>query len=75
MNKTVYPGEPKREPGNGLIEEFRKFLMKLLQEQNERFYFFHDTVTERSIVTIKNALDELKNDKEMRKWLKIYLEK
>lgn len=50
-------------------------MKELLEKQDERFFFFHNAVTERSLLKIREALEKAKLDKEMTRWLKIYLEK
>lgn len=70
--KRVYRYEPKRKPGTGLVEEFRKFIVKLLSKQNDRFYFFHLAVSDNTTESIKHALGQT-SDKELTKWLTHYL--
>ena len=69
--KRVYRYEPKRNPGTGLVEDFRKFISKLLLKQDDRFYFFHLAVSENRTDSIKRALS-LTSDKELIKWLSLY---
>ncbi|MFC1584000.1 hypothetical protein ACFL5V_00485 [Fibrobacterota bacterium] len=72
--KKVYKHEPKRKPGTGKVEEFREFILRLLKRRDNRFLFFHKAVTPNTTASIRNHLGECK-DKEIRKWLKYYLEK
>lgn len=71
--KTIAEGEPERIPGNGIIEEFRQFVLELLKKQNGRFYIFHNAVCAYSKAEIRKAIDKLPTDKEMLKWLEYYL--
>jgi len=70
--KKIYEREPRRRRGSGKVEAFRRFLLDLAGEQNDRFLFFHKAVSENSTRAIRNALDACK-EKEMKKWLKLYL--
>lgn len=68
----VYELEPKRKAGTGKVEEFRAFIMRLLQAQDDRFRFFHNAVTPNSASVVKTNLTRC-TDKEMKKWLELYL--
>lgn len=70
--KKVYQSEPKRKPGTGEIEAFRKFITKLLRTKGKRFYEFHNVVSKNSKKAIREFLPNCKNE-EMKKWLKYYL--
>jgi hypothetical protein len=70
--KRVYRYEPRRKPGTGLVEDFRKFINKLLSKQDDRFYFFHLAVSDNRTESIKRALSQT-SDKELTKWLALYL--
>ena len=70
--KKVYPHEPKRKPGTGKVEEFRKFVLGLLRKQDDRFWAFHLAVSGNAQADVRAALKTVK-DKEIRKWLKLYL--
>lgn len=75
FEKSLYPDEPKRKEGDGRIEEFRSFMTELLKSQDKRFYYFHNAVSERSLIKIREAIEKKTLDKEMKRWLSIYLEK
>jgi hypothetical protein len=71
--KKVYPHEPKRKkPGNGKVEGFRRFVLKLLRKQGERFRTFHAVVSANSVSPVKEYLDK-GTDRELKKWLRLYL--
>ncbi len=72
--KRIYANGRKNLTGSGKIEEFREFVAGLLKEQGERFRFFHEAVCENSIKTIRKSLENC-TDKEMKKWLELYLVK
>ena len=72
--RKVYKYEPRRRKGSGKVEEFRSFMRSLLRRQDARFLLFHRAVSPNSVVDIRSALEDCK-DKEMRKWLKLYLVK
>ena len=70
--RTVYPGEKPRVPGNGEIEEFRSFILGLLKQKSSLFYFFHDTVTSNRKQDIREAMKHTKNP-ELLRWFERYL--
>lgn len=70
--KKVYKFEPNRPPGTGKIEEFRKFILKLLQKQNKSFYDFHNAVSPNKLASIREGIEST-NDEEVKKWLRLYL--
>ncbi len=70
----VYKHEPLREPGTGLIEGFRSFISKLLKANDSRFQIFHAAVSGNSSEQVRRAIGICK-DKEMNKWLQLYLKK
>ncbi len=70
----VYKHEPQRKPGTGEIEEFREFILVLLERQDDRFLMFHEAVSERSALRIKECIDTCGDD-EMKRWLTYYLMK
>jgi hypothetical protein len=72
--KRVYAHEPKRKPGSGKVEEFRRFVLGLLRRQDERFWAFHNAVTTNTAESIKRTLAVV-DDREMEKWLRMYLRK
>lgn len=72
--RHVYKNEPKRKAGTGKVEEFRSFMLALLEGRGERFYQFHNAVCANSTQVIKASLQEIK-DPEIRKWLKWYLKR
>jgi hypothetical protein len=59
--RTIYPDEKTRSPGNGEIEDFRKFILDLLHSKSDLFYFFHDTVASNRKQDIREALKHTKN--------------
>jgi len=72
--KRVYPGERKRRRGTGKVEAFRSFVLRLLRRQDARFWKFHDAVSPNSALAVRACLKTLR-DREMRKWLRLYLKK
>lgn len=72
--RRVYDFEPKRNPGSGKIEAFRSFILKLLKNQDEDFLFFHNAVSPNSVAHIRNQIGNSPT-KEIKQWLKMYLEK
>ena len=70
--KKVYEFEPKRNQGTGKVEEFRAFILKLLEKQDEQFIAFHSAVTPNNATHIRRCLKDCK-DREISKWLKYYL--
>ena len=72
--RKLYRYEPRRNPGSGLIEEFRKFILKLLKKKDERFVFFHNAVCSNSLNSVRQGLDQCR-DEEIENWLKQYLKK
>ena len=71
---SVYKYEPKRKPGTGLIEGFRSFVSKMLKVNDFRFQIFHAAVSGNSSEQVRRAL-EICKDKEVKKWLQLYLKK
>ena len=72
--KRIYEHEPKRRSGSGKVEEFRDFILRLLRRQNRSFQEFHEAVSQNSRSAVREYLKRCKN-KEMRKWLKLYLKR
>lgn len=72
--RKVHPEEPRRKPGTGKVEGFRKFILKLLKENGNRFMTFHIAVSPNSLEDVRAALQGIK-DGEMKKWLEMYLTK
>jgi len=70
--RKVYKFEPAREPGSGVIEDFRDFIFRLLRAKGKRFAIFHDVVSKNSKRKIREFLPQCK-DNEMKKWLTYYL--
>lgn len=70
--KKVYKYEPNRIPGNGDIEEFRKFVLKLLNNDKKGFIIFHNLISQNSKPVIRTYLQTCK-ETELKKWLKYYL--
>jgi len=72
--KRVWRHEPKRPPGTGKVEKFRKFILHLLKSQNEEAIEFHNAVSPNTIKAIRDYLYKCKN-KEVKEWLELYLKK
>ena len=70
--RTIYPDEKTRSPGNGEIEDFRRFILDLLHSKSDLFYFFHDTVASNRKQDIREALKHTKNA-ELIRWFERYL--
>lgn len=70
--RHVYRFEPNRPPGDGKVEEFRDFMLRLLKQNNERFRFFHDSISANSTERIRRAMRHC-NDGEILQWLPFYL--
>lgn len=70
--KKVYPYEPEREPGSGMIEQYRDFLQNIMGECGDRFMRFHNAVSPNTTEAIRREIERT-NDKEMTEWLKLYL--
>ncbi len=70
----VHSGGRGDTPGTGHIEDFRQFILGLLQKQDTRFYEFHDAVAANSAKVVREALSKTK-DPEIKKWLELYLRK
>jgi len=70
--KKVYLNEPKRKPGSGLVEKFREFILRILKDNDEKFYIFHNAIAPNSTESIKKALDST-NDRELKRWLALYI--
>jgi hypothetical protein len=69
--RRVYEHEPERKPGTGKVEEFRGFVLALLEEGGERFRRFHNAVCANSAQAVRASLKEIR-DPEIRRWLKWY---
>jgi hypothetical protein len=72
--RRIYEHEPKRRSGTGRVEEFRKFILQLLRERDERFVTFHIAAAANSSRRVRETLRSLK-DRELRKWLRLYLKR
>jgi len=72
--RRVYEHEPKRKPGTGKVEEFRGFVLDLLEEGGDRFREFHNAVSPNSITTVKEKLKEITNPG-VKRWLKWYIKR
>jgi len=72
--QRVYEYEPERKPGTGKVEEFRAFILDLLNRQDGRFQTFHNAVSANSTRAVRECLKGLK-DWELRKWLRMYLKR
>ena len=72
--KRVYSDEPTRKPGSGKVEEFRTFVIGLLQKQNKRFWMFHNAVSPNYAEDIRQVMAQT-DDAELNHWLAVYLAK
>ncbi|NLH47247.1 MAG: hypothetical protein GX444_01445 [Myxococcales bacterium] len=72
--RRVYPEEPHRPPGTGLMEEFREFILGLLRKQDRRFRAFHAAVSPNKVDAVRETLREPVDD-EVRNWLELYLKR
>jgi len=72
--KLIHPHEPKRHPGTGKVEEFRIFILGLLQEGGPRFRHFHEAICDNSAEKVRKAMVRC-DDKEIQGWLQYYLKK
>jgi hypothetical protein len=61
-------------PGDGKIEEFRKFMKKMLRRQDLDFLEFHAAISQGTKEAVRAYEENCTND-EVRKWLKYYLTK
>lgn len=69
--KRVWRHEPKRPPGTGKVEKFRKFILRLLKSKTEEAIEFHNAVSPNTIKAIRDYLYKCKN-KEVKEWLELY---
>lgn len=69
--ERIYPNNPDRTPGTGLVEKFRLFIRRLLDNQDEVFFEFHEAVSPCTKEAIKQALKTCRNE-EVRQWLEKY---
>lgn len=69
--RTRYANKPDREPGTGLVEDFREFILRLLNARDEAFFEFHEAVSPCSKDAIRQAFKTCKNT-EVKKWLEKY---
>jgi hypothetical protein len=70
--RQVYRFEPKRIAGDGKVEDFRGFMLRLLRKNNERFRMFHSYISLNSTGQVRRAMRHC-NDKEILQWLPFYL--
>lgn len=70
--RRVYKHEPKRRPGTGDVEKFRKFILVLLKGQNKTFLEFHNAVSSNTKAAIKEYRKKCMN-RRILKWLDFYL--
>lgn len=70
--RKVHSLEPGRKPGTGDVEEFRKFILNLLQKGGGRLVKFHNVVSKNSKEEIRKFLANCDDD-EIKKWLQFYL--
>lgn len=72
--KRVYKHEPKRPPGTGKVEKFRKFILRLLGSRTKTASEFHNAVSQNTTKSVRDYFQKCKN-REVKKWLKLYLKK
>jgi len=72
--KKLYPNDKKRTAGTGDIENFRKFIIKMLKTQNASFIEFHEAVSQGTKEAVREYMAKCTN-KEVLKWLNFYLHK
>ncbi len=70
--RKVYEFEPTRPAGTGDVERFRSFMLRLLKQQDEDFYLFHDAVIQNRTTAIRDYMLKCKKAS-IRKWLHWYL--
>jgi len=70
--RKVYEFEPTRLAGTGDVERFRRFMLRLLKQQDEDFYLFHNAVTQNKTTAIREYLAKCKKAS-IREWLQWYL--
>ena len=71
--KKVYKNDKNRVPGTGDVEKFRKFILKLLKQQDDEFIAFHEAISIGSKEAVKKY--SAKNiSEEVRKWINFYLQ-
>jgi hypothetical protein len=72
--QRVHRYEPTRPPGTGKVEDFRRYVLRLLKSGGLRFREFHDAVSDNSVEQVRRAMEQCK-DQEMLKWFQFYLKK
>jgi hypothetical protein len=72
--KKIYKREPKRRPGSGEVEQFRRFILRKLRKPNQEFLNFNEAISKNTSRAVREFLKQCTN-KEMRKWLKFYLQR
>lgn len=72
--KEIYQHEPKREPGTGDIENFRKFISPLLKKPTKEFFEFHQAISQYNMDAVREYQSKCKNEV-FHKWLKWYIAK
>jgi len=70
--KIIHDGEPDREPGDGQVEAFRAFMAELLEEQGDRFHFFHQAVVANRQQHVRTQIEQC-SDPELKQWLPLYI--
>ncbi|HUT04529.1 MAG TPA: hypothetical protein VM163_11645 [bacterium] len=72
--RRVYTREPKRCPGTGMVEEFRDFILWLLKHPDSAFWEFHEAVSQNTRSAVREYMKRCEN-KEIEKWLELYLQR
>jgi len=68
----VYRHEPKRPPGTGKVEKFRKFILRLLEHRTVKATEFHNAISQNTTKAVREYLGKCKS-KEVKEWLKLYM--
>ena len=71
FERRIYKFEPKRKPGDGKIEEFRKFIRKHIGSPNSEFLEFQNIIFKNSKPITREFATNCKN-REIKKWAKMY---
>lgn len=70
--KTLYEYDMDRLPGSGKVEAFREFIFRLLANQDDEFFEFHEAVSPCSKEAVKLGFKTCRSA-EVKEWLELYL--
>lgn len=70
----IYGDEPVRKKGSGDVENFRKFIRKLLRKHDDRSLEFYKAISENSKTVVRDCLKTCKSA-QIKKWLRWYVKK